>query len=112
MLGAKALPVLSIGTACQFRSTQLVTSDSEEFDEYVQDALDLIEFANGPVNSKWGALRAKMGHPESFGLDMISVGNEQWESQYVDLYKRHQIFESYPREISGYEDTRNSRTVP
>ena len=93
LLGAKALPVLSIGTACQFRSTQLVTSDSEEFDEYVQDALDLIEFANGPVNSKWGALRAKMGHPESFGLDMISVGNEQWESQYVDLYKRHQIFE-------------------
>ena len=93
LLGAKALPVLSIGTACQFRSTQLVASDSEEFDEYVQDALDLIEFANGPVNSKWGALRAKMGHPESFGLDMISVGNEQWESQYVDLYRRHQIFE-------------------
>ena len=93
LLGAKALPVLSIGTACQFRSTQLVTSDSKEFDEYVQDALDLIEFANGSVSSKWGALRAQMGHPESFGLDMISVGNEQWESKYVDLYKRHQIFE-------------------
>ena len=61
LLGAKPLPVLNIGTACQFRSTEMVDSDSTEFEEYVQDALDLIEFANGPVDSKWGALRAKMG---------------------------------------------------
>lgn len=93
LLGAKALPVLGVGTACQFRSTQLVASDSPEFDEFVQDALDLIEFANGGTDTKWGALRAKMGHPESFHLDMISAGNEQWETKHVDLYKRHQIFE-------------------
>ena len=94
LLGAKPLPVLNIGTACQFRSTEMVDSDSAEFEEYVQDALDLIEFANGPVDSKWGALRAKMGHPEPFGMDFLSVGNEQWETQYLDLRYRYERFEA------------------
>lgn len=94
LLGAKPLPVLNIGTACQFRSTEMVGSDSEEFEAYVQDALDLIEFANGSVDSKWGALRAKMGHPEPFGMDFLSVGNEQWETQYLDLRYRYERFEA------------------
>lgn len=94
LLGAKPLPVLNIGTACQFRSTEMVDSDSAEFEEYVQDALDLIEFANGSVDSKWGALRAKMGHPEPFGMDFLSVGNEQWETQYLDLRYRYERFEA------------------
>ena len=94
LLGAKPLPVLNIGTACQFRSTEMVDSDSTEFEEYVQDALDLIEFGNGPVDSKWGALRAKMGHPEPFGMDYLSVGNEQWETQYLDLRYRYERFEA------------------
>ena len=94
LLGAKPLPVLNIGTACQFRSTEMVDSDSAEFEGYVQDALDLIEFANGPVDSKWGALRAKMGHPEPFGMDFLSVGNEQWETQYLDLRYRYERFEA------------------
>ena len=72
----------------------MVDSDSTEFEEYVQDALDLIEFANGPVDSKWGALRAKMGHPEPFGMDYLSVGNEQWETQYLDLRYRYERFEA------------------
>ena len=55
LLDAKPLPVLNIGTACQFRSTEMVDSDNPKFEEYVQDALDLIEFANGPVDSTWGA---------------------------------------------------------
>ena len=89
----KALPVLNIGVACQFRSYQTVPVDSEEFQEYVQDALDLIEFANGDVNTKWGSLRAKMGHPQSFNLEMIAIGNEQWESDYVDVAPRYMAFE-------------------
>ena len=93
LLGAKPLPVLNIGTACQFRSTEMVDSDSPEFEAYVQDALDLIEFANGPVDSKWGALRAQMGHPESFHMDFLSVGNEQWETQYLDMKHRYERFE-------------------
>lgn len=93
LLGAKPLPVLCIGVACQFRTTELVPMDSPEFQTYVQDALDLIEFANGPVTSKWGALRARMGHPEPFGMDMIGIGNEQWETEHVDLFARYKYFE-------------------
>ena len=89
----KPLPVLNIGVACQFRSYQTVPVDSEEFNQYVQDALDLIEFANGPVTSKWGKIRAQMGHTEPFNMDMIGIGNEQWESRKVDLAPRYLAFE-------------------
>ena len=70
----------------------MVDSDNPKFEEYVQDALDLIEFANGPVDSTWGALRARMGHPESFHMDFLSVGNEQWETQYLDMKHRYERF--------------------
>ena len=89
----KPLPVLNIGVACQFRSFETVPVDSQDFEQYVQDALDLIEFANGDVSTKWGSLRAKMGHPESFNLEMIAIGNEQWESRHVDLAPRYIAFE-------------------
>lgn len=93
LLNAKPLPVLNIGAACQFRSTEIIPIDAPEFEEYVQDALDLIEFANGPVDSKWGAVRAKLGHPKPFGLTMIGIGNEQWETKYLDFYARYDRFE-------------------
>ena len=89
----KPLPVLNIGLACQFRTYDVVPIDSPEFTEYIQDALDLIEFANGPITSKWGKLRAEMGHPESFKMDMLAIGNEQWESKRVDLAPRYIAFE-------------------
>ena len=89
----KPLPVLNIGVACQFRSYETVPVNSKEFEQYIQDALDLIEFANGDINTKWGSLRAKMGHPKSFNLEMIAVGNEQWESSNVDLAPRYIEFE-------------------
>lgn len=89
----RPLPVLNIGVACQFRSYQTVPVESDEFKEYVQDALDLIEFANGPVTSKWGKLRAEMGHPESFNLELLAIGNEQWESKNVDVAPRYLAFE-------------------
>ena len=84
---------MNIGVACQFRSYEVVPIDSDDFRQYVQDALDLIEFANGPVTSKWGSLRTQMGHPESFNMDMIAIGNEQWESGCVDLAPRYIAFE-------------------
>ncbi len=93
LLGAKALPVVGVGTACQFRSTEMVSTDSEEFKQYIQDALDLIEFANGSPESRWGSLRAKMGHPAPFGLTMLAVGNEQWETKQFDFYERYRRFE-------------------
>ncbi len=84
-LGAEPLPILNCGMACQFNSAEVVPLD--QLDEYVQDALDLIEFANGAVNTKWGKLRADMGHPAPFNLKMLGVGNENWGPQYVERLK-------------------------
>jgi len=84
-IGAKALPILNCGMACQFNTAELVANT--ELDPYIQDAVDLIEFANGDTTTKWGNLRAKMGHPKPFNLDRIGVGNEQWGAQYIEKYK-------------------------
>lgn len=81
-LGAEPLPVISCGLSCQYESNEVVPMD--ELGPYIQDALDLIEFANGPVTSTWGKVRAEMGHPEPFNLKMIAVGNEQWDQIYVE----------------------------
>jgi alpha-L-arabinofuranosidase len=83
-LGASPLPILNCGMACQFNTGQLVPMD--QLDPYIQDMLDLIEFANGPATSTWGGRRAEMGHPEPFNLKMIGVGNEQWGPQYIERY--------------------------
>ena len=85
-LGAEPLPILNCGMACQFNTSQLAPLDA--LDPYIQDALDLIEFANGPVTSRWGGKRAAMGHAAPFDLKMIGVGNEQWGPQYVERYER------------------------
>jgi len=92
-IGAMAVPVVSVGLACQFQSEELVEVDTPEFQEYIQDALDLVEFANGDVTTAWGALRAEMGHPEPFGLEFIGIGNEQWETEKVDFFRRYTMFE-------------------
>jgi alpha-L-arabinofuranosidase len=69
-----------------------------QLDPYIQDALDLIEFANGPSDSKWGKIRAEMGHPSPFNLKMMGIGNEQWDVQYVERYKAFAkvLKEKYP----------------
>jgi alpha-L-arabinofuranosidase len=84
-IGAQPLPILSCGMACQFNTAEVVPMD--QLDPYIQDALDLIEFANGPADTKWGKLREEMGHPAPFNLKMIGIGNEQWGPQYIERYK-------------------------
>ncbi|MBC6994237.1 alpha-L-arabinofuranosidase C-terminal domain-containing protein [Neolewinella lacunae] len=84
-MGAEPLPILSCGMACQFNTGELVPMD--ELGPYIDDALDLIEFANGAVNTEWGKLRSDMGHPEPFNLKYIGVGNEQWGEDYIERYK-------------------------
>jgi len=84
-IGARPLPILNCGMACQFNSSE--TAALSELHEYIQDALDLIDFANGPVTTPWGKLRAQMGHPAPFHLTMIGVGNEQWGDRYLERYK-------------------------
>ena len=86
-IGAEPLPVLSCGLACQYqnddndKNAHVCTADLQP---YINDALDLIEFANGPVTSKWGRLRADMGHPAPFNLKQIGIGNEQWGPLYPE----------------------------
>ena len=84
-LGAEPLPILSCGLACQYNSAEAVPL--EQLDPYIQDAMDLIEFANGSGESGWGKIRAQMGHPAPFNLKMIGIGNEQWGEQYIERYK-------------------------
>ena len=84
-IGAEPLPILNCGMACQFNTGELVTLD--DLDPYIQDALDLIDFANAPANSLWGKRRAQLGHPAPFNLKMIGVGNEQWGPQYIERYE-------------------------
>lgn len=84
-IGAKPVPILNVGMACQYQSGELVPLDA--LDPYVQDALDLIEFANGVVTSPWGAKRAAMGHPAPFNLEYLGIGNEQWGEAYFERYE-------------------------
>ena len=83
-IGAQPLPILNCGMACQFNSGELAPLD--QLGPYIQDALDLIEFANGFAESVWGAKRAAMGHPAPFHMTMMGVGNEQWGPQYIERY--------------------------
>nr|WP_223198193.1 alpha-L-arabinofuranosidase C-terminal domain-containing protein [Maribacter arenosus] len=82
---AEPLPILGCGIACQFNTGELVPL--EDLDPYVQDALDLIEFANGDIDTPWGQVRNEMGHPEPFNMKYIGIGNEQWGSVYIERYK-------------------------
>lgn len=86
-IGAEPLPVLNVGMACQFQNWDDESAHvaMDQLDPYIQDCLDLIEFANGDVNTTWGKKRAEMGHPEPFNMKYIGVGNEQWDTLY---YKR------------------------
>lgn len=95
-IGAEPLPILNCGMACQFNTGELAAL--EDLDHYIQDALDLIEFANAPATTAWGKRRAAMGHPAPFNLKMIGVGNEQWGPQYIERYKvfAKVIKEKYP----------------
>jgi alpha-N-arabinofuranosidase len=95
-IGAEPLPILNCGMACQFNSGELAPMNG--LDPYIQDALDLIEFANGPVTSTWGKRRADLGHPAPFGMKLLGVGNEQWGTDYPPRFAAFQkaIKAKYP----------------
>lgn len=93
LIGAKPLPVMNVGMACQYQSYEYMKIDSPEFEQMVQDTLDLIEFANADEKSQWGSVRAKLGHKEPFGLEYLGIGNEQWQVDNTDFFTRYKIFE-------------------
>ena len=102
-LGAEPLPVLNAGMACQFQNKELRDNKAHaslaQLQSYIDDAFDLIEFANGdPQKSEWAKLRADMGHPEPFNLKYLAIGNEQWGDIYVENLKIfvEQLRKRYP----------------
>ena len=73
-IGAAPIPVVAAGVTCQFQPTKHIPM--ADMPAYIQDLLDLVEWANGPVTSTWGAKRAAAGHPEPFNLKYLAIGNE------------------------------------
>lgn len=87
-MGAEPLPIVNVGLACQYQNDDpKAHCPVDSLQSYIQDALDLIEFANGDETTEWGKLRAEMGHPAPFNLKFIGVGNEQWGAEYPERLK-------------------------
>ncbi|HXB07668.1 MAG TPA: alpha-L-arabinofuranosidase C-terminal domain-containing protein [Puia sp.] len=110
-IGAAPLPIINCGMSCQFDAAEVVPTN--ELEPYIQDALDLIEFANGDVGTTWGARRVALGHFEPFHLTMLGVGNENWGPQYAErlaLFTKR-IKDKYP-DIRLVNATGYSRNIP
>lgn len=90
-IGAEPLPVLNVGMTCQYQNynNEKAHVPVDSLRPYIQDCLDLIEFANGDTTSEWGRKRAEMGHSAPFNLKFIAIGNEQWGEFY---FKRLEPF--------------------
>lgn len=87
-IGATGVPVVNCGLCCMGQGNGSGKAvGTPEFQKYVQDALDLVEFCRGGPDTKWGAVRAAMGHEEPFALKYIGIGNEQWGSNFFAHYE-------------------------
>ncbi len=102
-IGAEPLPVLNVGMSCQFQNGIEHEADVhvalDQLQPYIDDCIDLIEFANGdPAKNKWAKLRADMGHPAPFNLKYVAIGNEQWGKIYPENLKPfvEQVRKKYP----------------
>ncbi len=106
-MGMQPVPILPCGVSCQGTNggwnmwptqAQDVVS-MNDMDEWVQDALDLIEWANGDENSKWGKVRAAAGHPKPFNLKYLGIGNEEKISpEFIERFKYmyNKVHEAHP----------------
>lgn len=96
-IGAAPVPILNAGLSCLFQGSPSAGTPREsraigtpEFDRYIQDALDLVEFCKGGADTEWGAIRIGMGHEAPFDLTYIGIGNEQWGEVYFSRYEAFQ----------------------
>lgn len=88
-IGSEPLPILNVGLVCQYQNNDPhAHAEGEELQQFIDDALDLVEFANGSTDTEWGKLRAEMGHPEPFNLKYIGIGNEQWGPEYPERLEK------------------------
>ncbi len=104
--GMEPLPILPCGVSCQgtnggwnMRTQAQDAVPMEDMQEWADEALDLIEWANGPADSKWGKVRADAGHPEPFNLKYLGLGNEEkitpeFEERFKFIYD--QVRAKYP----------------
>lgn len=90
-IGAKPIPVIPAG----FDPHTQTGADLDNMQEWIEEALDLIEFANGEADSTWGSVRADMGHPEPFGMEYLAIGNEE---QGDGFFRRYSIIQKAVRE--------------
>ena len=105
-IGMQPLPILPCGVSCQgtnggwgMKEQAQEVVPMSEMDEWVQDALDLIEWANGDASTTWGSVRAEAGHPQPFGLKYLGIGNEErispeFNERFRYMYKK--IKEAHP----------------
>lgn len=85
-IGAVGVPVLNCGLFCQMRGRGPVEMYTPEFQRYIDDMFDLIEFCRGDENTEWGKVRISMGHSEPFELKYICIGNENEGEDYFERY--------------------------
>ena len=88
-IGALGVPVLNCGLYCQMRGQGPVEMNTPEFDRYLQDMVDLVEFCRGDETTVWGKVRVSLGHAEPFELKYICIGNE---NEGKDYYERYEAF--------------------
>ncbi len=108
-LGAKAIPIVNCGLSCQGQTgpkpgnaVALPGRHGKRVADYIQDAIDLIEFAKGSTDTEWGHIRELMGHPEPFRMDYIGIGNEQWGNYYKDYYEKFLKDPAFKKALSDY----------
>ena len=101
-LGAEPIPTLNAGMTCQggihAGVSDWMADIGDELNEYIQDALDFIEYCNGDGTGKWSSLRVAAGHKEPFNIKYLGIGNEQWGPEYHKRFEEFQkvINEKYP----------------
>ncbi len=95
-LDMEPLYVFNCGMTCQARKSVLM--EGQELEDMIQDTLDAIEYAISPESSKWGRLRAEMGHPGPFKLNYLEIGNENFGPDYEERYMKcyEAIHRQYP----------------
>lgn len=95
-MGIKAVPDVSVGMTCFARSATYERATGDDLDYYVQSALDFVAFCNGSADSSdsniayWAGVREKMGHADSFNLEYLEIGNEQYGDDFLDNYSYFQ----------------------
>ena len=104
-IGATPLPILAAGVCCQNLVGGPDAVPLDQLDAYIQDVLDLVEFANGGLDTPWGSRRAELGHPAPFGLRYLGLGNEDkidatFRNRFEAIFRR--VREAHPEiEVVG-----------